>query len=59
MASAGNLKEHSQLRVELQPETRSELTIYFVLFVVSHEFGSATGMTIMLCGRRKMEMKIS
>lgn len=58
-ASPGNLKEHSQLQAELQPETRSELTIYFVLYVVSHEFGSAAGMTIMLCRRRKMEMKFS
>lgn len=35
-ASALNLKECSQIRAELQPETGSELTIYFVLCMVSH-----------------------
>ena len=32
--SAGNLKEQNQLRTELQPETRGELIIYFVSYVV-------------------------
>lgn len=56
-ASALNLKEHGQIRAELQPETRSELTIYFVLCMVSHK--TVARMSITLCGRRKMGIKIS
>lgn len=35
---ASALKEHSQAKAELQPETPSKLTICFVLYTVSHKF---------------------